>query len=80
MSPDAELRMRVYQEGQRAYNAGTSCPYKDWRAGTWAKGRAAAHAFHTQMPEETPQTLFPMNVYLRDEAELRAFIEEHKGE
>lgn len=42
MSPDAQLRMQVYQEGQRAYLSGAHCPYADWRAKTWSKGRAAA--------------------------------------
>lgn len=42
MTPDAELRMRVYQEGQRAFNAKTECPYSDWRRGTWLKGYTAA--------------------------------------
>jgi len=44
MKADAELRMNVYQEGQRAFNARTPCPYTDWRAKTWEKGRAAAQA------------------------------------
>ena len=46
MSPDAELRMNVYQEGQRAYRSGVSCPYSDWRAKTWAKGYAAGQAYY----------------------------------
>lgn len=44
MTPDAKIRMDVYQEGQRAFNSGTLCPYTDWRAKTWVKGRAAAEA------------------------------------
>lgn len=48
MSPDAQLRMEVYQEGQRAFNAGTPCPYHDWRAGTWGKGYAAAKKYAEQ--------------------------------
>lgn len=47
MSPDAKLRMDVYQEGQRAYRSGAPCPYSDWRAKTWAKGRADAQAYFT---------------------------------
>ena len=54
MAPDAKLRMDVYQEGQRAFNAGTPCPYTDWRAGTWEKGRKAAEAYYNRPPEETP--------------------------
>ena len=46
MSPDAELRMNVYQEGQRAYRSGVPCPYSDWRATTWAKGYAAGEAYY----------------------------------
>ena len=53
MTPDAKLRMDVYQEGQRAFNAETSCPYTDWRAGTWEKGRAAAEA-HSRRPLDEP--------------------------
>lgn len=54
MSPDAKLRMDVYQEGQRAFNAGAACPYTDWRARTWAKGRAAAEARHATYLETKP--------------------------
>lgn len=55
MSPDAKRRMDVYQEGQRAFNRGTKCPYKadDWRSGTWAKGWLAAQSW-TQMPPSAP--------------------------
>ena len=42
MTPDAALRMQVYQEGQRAYRHGIPCPYSDWRANTWQKGFEAA--------------------------------------
>lgn len=44
MSPDAKLRMDVYQEGQRAFNSGAGCPYTDWRLRTWLKGYDAAKA------------------------------------
>lgn len=61
MSPDALLRMNVYQEGQRAYRSGAHCPYTDWRAKTWAKGRAAAEEYFSTLvrqeeskPESTP--------------------------
>jgi hypothetical protein len=48
MEASAKQRMDVYQEGQRAFNAGAMCPYAraDWRAGTWEKGRAAAQKYH----------------------------------
>jgi hypothetical protein len=46
MTPEAKLRMEVYQEGQRSWRDETTCPYTDWRAGTWAKGRAAAKAHY----------------------------------
>ena len=57
MSLDAEVRMRVYQEGQRAFNAETACPYhtNDWRSKTWEKGRAAAGAYHVRLVE--PETV-----------------------
>lgn len=58
MTPDAKLRMDVYREGQLAFNAGTECPYRDWRAGTWVKGRAAAEAYHAEgvaVPPTPPQ-------------------------
>ena len=56
MQPDALLRMQVFQEGQRAFNAGTECPYTDWRAGTWAKGRAAAEKHYAGLMRE-PETV-----------------------
>lgn len=49
MSPDAMQRMKVYQEGQRAFNSGQECPYSDWRAGTWEKGRAAAEKYENDL-------------------------------
>lgn len=49
MAPDAALRMAVYQEGQRSFNSGAPCPYVDWRAKTWAKGRAAAVEYFTRV-------------------------------
>jgi hypothetical protein len=49
MKPDAELRMKVYQEGQHAYNAGLACPYTDWRKGTWTKGWQAAKDYNEQL-------------------------------
>lgn len=60
MSPDAKLRMDVYQEGQRAANTRAVCPYTDWRAGTWEKGRAAAQAYfdgETQLMEQPKQPI-----------------------
>lgn len=56
MSPDAELRMTVYQEGQRAFNKGTTCPYTDWRAKTWAKGRAAAEKYEADIQRYIEQS------------------------
>lgn len=58
MTPDAQLRMEVYQAGQRAFNSGGVCPYSstDWRAKTWAKGRAAAAAYHLEQLKE-PETV-----------------------
>jgi hypothetical protein len=48
------LRQEVYQEGQRAANSGAPCPYTDWRAGTWAKGLAAAKAhYEAQVAEDS---------------------------
>jgi hypothetical protein len=52
MSPDAKLRMDVYQEGQRAWGVGMACPHTDWRAGTWQKGRKAAVDHQQRMIEE----------------------------
>lgn len=46
MTPDAKLRMDVYQEGQRAFSSGAICPYTDWRAKTWEKGRAASKEWY----------------------------------
>jgi len=51
MKPDALLRMNIYQEGQRAFRSGAPCPYTDWRAKTWAKGRAAAQEYFNTPPE-----------------------------
>lgn len=48
MNPDAARRMAVYQEGQRAFNSGAPCPYIDWRAKTWKKGRDDAQAHYQQ--------------------------------
>ena len=53
MTPDAERRMNVYQEGQRASGSGASCPYTDWRAGTWMKGFEAAHAYREKLFRQT---------------------------
>ncbi len=54
MTPDAKLRMDVYQEGQRAYLSGSKCPYAagDWRSRTWGKGFAAGKAYHTTFFKE----------------------------
>lgn len=61
MTPDAKLRMEVYQQGQRAYRSGAPCPYSDWKAKTWEKGRQAAREYWERVlsripePESTPQ-------------------------
>lgn len=46
--------MPAWAEGQRAYRSGAPCPYTDWRAATWAKGRAAAQE-HYSVPAEPEQ-------------------------
>lgn len=51
MSPEAKMRMDVYQEGQRAFNQRGVCPYTDWRAGTWAKGFLAAKEYNDRLNE-----------------------------
>lgn len=50
MTPDAKRRMEVYQEGQRAFNTDTPCPYPptDWKSKTWHKGFAAARDYRQQ--------------------------------
>lgn len=58
MSPDAERRLKVYQEGQRAFNAETPCPYTDWRVGTWTKGWKAAEA-HAKASAYDPTATVP---------------------
>lgn len=55
----AQERLRVYQRGQAGFNAGAICPYDDadWRAGTWAKGFAAAKKYHESLlraPDTVP--------------------------
>ena len=57
MTPEALLRMNVYQEGQRAASRGQACPYTDWRAKTWAKGWKAAqdHYAAEVLARETEQ-------------------------
>lgn len=47
MTPDAQLRMDVYREGQIAYGRRTACPYTDWRAKTWQKGYNTAAVYNT---------------------------------
>ena len=59
MSPDAKLRRDVYQEGQKAFNAGTTCPYTDWRAGTWNKGWQAAKTYRESMSRYDPTAEVP---------------------
>lgn len=52
MTPEAELRMRIYQEGQRAFSSGARCPYIDWRRGTWKKGYDAAKEHYEKLRAE----------------------------
>jgi hypothetical protein len=58
MTPDAALRMAVYQEGQRSTHlTPDQCPYSDWRKGTWNKGRNAAIAYRaTQEQQQVAET------------------------
>lgn len=42
MDKDKKLRMEVFAEGRRAFVTDAKCPYTDWRAGTWQKGRDQA--------------------------------------
>ena len=56
MSPEAELRMNVYQEGQRALSSGANCPYTDWRKKTWVKGLDAAREHRDRMIREASRT------------------------
>jgi hypothetical protein len=55
MTPEAELRMLVYQEGQRAYTSKVDCPYTDWRAKTWRKGFNAAAKYHRELFDQQQQ-------------------------
>lgn len=50
----AQQRFQVFREGQLAFNSEAECPYVDWRAGTWAKGHAAAKKYHESKPETVP--------------------------
>lgn len=61
MSPDARLRMEVYQEGQRAFDWKLACPYAslDWRAGTWQKGFNAAKAHYFAQLQPGPEPVKP---------------------
>jgi hypothetical protein len=52
MTPAAKTRMLVYQEGQRsAHDESAVCPYTDWRALTWLKGRTAALEYFAELEE-----------------------------
>lgn len=41
--------MEIYREGQIAYSAGKSCPYTDWKAGTWRKGWEATRRHYEEV-------------------------------
>jgi hypothetical protein len=78
MSPEAEIRLRIYQEGQRAYLSGSPCPYDgwDWRAKTWDKGYAAGEAYCSQTDSEPAHEVEPTLQMLKEEiAELRSEVE-----
>jgi hypothetical protein len=74
-----ELRLRIYQEGRRAYLSGSPCPYggRDWRAKTWAKGFTDGEAYYNSPIDSEPepevectfQTLKEEIADLRDEIE-----------
>ena len=54
----AQQRFQVFREGQLAFNSGAGCPYVDWRAGTWAKGREAAKKYHEDfLRKPEPETV-----------------------
>ena len=55
MSPDEELTINAYQQGQRAYRTGVPCPYSDWRAEAWAKGYAAGEAYYNSPIDSEPE-------------------------
>ena len=70
MKPDAEYRMRVYQEGQRsARDENAVCPYElfDWRQGTWWKGRKAAQDYNARedalITQQTEPVVEPEETY-----------------
>jgi hypothetical protein len=77
MSPDEELTINAYQQGQRAYRTGVPCPYSDWRAEAWAKGYAAGEAYYNipidSEPEHEVESTFQT---LKEEiSELRKEVE-----
>lgn len=84
MSPDAKRRMEIYQEGQRAFNRGTKCPYKadDWRSGPWAKGWVATQAHHASLrapPSAPPQAMTSAGWTIRRSGDL-IVIESFSGD
>jgi hypothetical protein len=78
MSAEAELRLSVYQEGQRAYLSGSPCPYEvwDWKSKTWDKGYAAGKAYYNETDNEPENEVEPTLQTLKEEiADLRGEVE-----
>jgi hypothetical protein len=68
MTPQAQLRVDVYQEGQRAFNSGVQCPYHDWRWGTWNKGYEAARLYSEALAKTPRKTVYaPQSEYSLDD-------------
>lgn len=59
MTPDAKLRMEVYQEGQRAFTSKAPCLYTDWRRDTWYRGFTAAMTYHAAQVAADEAPVFP---------------------
>jgi hypothetical protein len=83
MTPDAALRMAVYQEGQRAHRSKTPCPYTDWRARTWKKGHDDAATHYRQRVQDTAEAAVPEEAHdtLRAHVDrLNAALDEARAE
>lgn len=61
MKPDAQLRMEVFQEGQRAYAPRRMNPYPttSWKHSTWFKGWAAAKAYRDEQIAKAKAAALP---------------------
>lgn len=53
------LRMKVFREGQLAFSSGATCPYTDWRVGTWNKGWNAAKEHAEELTRYDPTATVP---------------------